>query len=53
MIVALFVEKGGVYFGIDGIEPWDEALVRRVGKKAAGRLLNGREHNGFPEVRHA
>ena len=25
----------------------------RVGKKAAGRLLDGREHNGFPEVPHA
>ena len=25
----------------------------RVGKKAAGRLLDGVEHNGFPEVRHA
>lgn len=23
----------------------------RVGKKAAGRLLDGVEHNGFPEVR--
>jgi protein gp37 len=25
--------------------------MRRVGKKAAGRLLEGIEHNGFPEVR--
>ena len=25
----------------------------RVGKKAGGRLLDGVEHNGFPEVRHA
>lgn len=25
-----------------------DAYVRRVGKKAAGRLLDGREHNGFP-----
>lgn len=25
-------------------------LVDRVGKKAAGRLLDGVEHNGFPEV---
>lgn len=26
----------------------DGATVRRVGKKAAGRLLDGIEHNGFP-----
>ncbi|MGC4059388.1 MAG: phage Gp37/Gp68 family protein [Aquabacterium sp.] len=25
--------------------------MKRVGKKAAGRLLDGVEHNGFPEVR--
>lgn len=35
------------------IEPEDQftedcALMYRVGKKAAGRLLDGREHNGFP-----
>jgi protein gp37 len=29
---------------------WDE-YTRRVGKKAAGRLLDGREHNGFPVQR--
>jgi protein gp37 len=28
-------------------------VMRRVGKKAAGRLLDGVEHNGFPGVRHA
>ena len=27
----------------------DGATVRRVGKKVAGRLLDGIEHNGFPE----
>ncbi|ASY56446.1 phage Gp37/Gp68 family protein [Sinorhizobium sp. CCBAU 05631] len=27
------------------------AFVANVGKKAAGRLLDGIEHNGFPEVR--
>ena len=26
-------------------------VMRRVGKNAAGRLLDGVEHNGFPEVR--
>lgn len=31
--------------------PW-LTVVRRVGKKAAGRLLDGIEHNGFPQVRH-
>jgi protein gp37 len=28
-----------------------EQCVSRVGKKAAGRLLDGVEHNGFPEAR--
>lgn len=28
-------------------------LVTRIGKKAAGRLLDGREWNGMPEVHHA
>lgn len=27
-------------------------VMRRVGKKRAGRLLDGVEHNGFPEVHH-
>jgi protein gp37 len=27
----------------------EQILARRVGKKAAGRLLDGVEHNGFPE----
>ncbi|PTR05380.1 MULTISPECIES: phage Gp37/Gp68 family protein [unclassified Novosphingobium] len=30
----------------------DGATVRKVGKKLAGRLLDGVEHNGMPEVRH-
>jgi hypothetical protein len=25
--------------------------LREVGKKAAGRLLDGAQHDGFPEVR--
>lgn len=33
-----------------GLEPM---RYERVGKKAAGRLLDGREHNEIPEVRHA
>ena len=28
-----------------------DAAVRRIGKKAAGRLLDGVEHNGYPETR--
>jgi protein gp37 len=28
-----------------------KTLVTRVGKKAAGRLLDGREHNEYPEVK--
>ncbi len=28
------------------------AAVNKVGKKAAGRLLDGVEHNGFPELAH-
>nr|WSZ21205.1 phage Gp37/Gp68 family protein [Streptomyces canus] len=36
-------------FGItDHLEGW--ATVQRVGKKAAGRELDGREHNAFPAV---
>lgn len=30
-----------------------DAAVERVGKRAAGRLLDGREHNEFPEVAEA
>lgn len=29
MIVALFVERGGVYAGLDGVEPWDESMDAR------------------------
>lgn len=30
--------------------PEHDATYARVGKKAAGRLLDGREHNGYPEA---
>lgn len=33
MIAALFVETGGVYFGLEGVDPWDEA---RDARKYAG-----------------
>lgn len=29
MIAALFVEPGGVYFGLPGVEPWDESRDAR------------------------
>jgi protein gp37 len=31
-------------------EVWDDGALWRVGKKAAGRLLDGVEHNEFPET---
>lgn len=36
------------------VAPWGEAdiIMARLGKKRAGRLLDGVEHNGFPEVTH-
>lgn len=37
----------GPEWDMDGGSDW---IFRRVGKKAAGRLLDGREHNGFPEA---
>lgn len=40
---------GGEFTTIPG-EP-DVVVMRRVGKKAAGRLLDGIEHNGMPEAR--
>lgn len=24
MIAALYVQKGGAYYGIEGVDPWDE-----------------------------
>lgn len=37
--------------GVNFASTADGRLTFRVGKKAAGRLLDGVEHNGFPEVR--
>jgi protein gp37 len=39
-----YIPSGKSYIFDDGSEVW------RVGKKAAGRLLDGREWNEFPEV---
>jgi hypothetical protein len=30
VIAALYVQKGGVYFGLDGVDPWDEARDARL-----------------------
>lgn len=30
MIAALFVERGGVYWGLEGVDPWDEARDARL-----------------------
>ena len=39
-------EPGGAYFA------WDDGVVsERVGKKAAGRLLDGVIHDAWPEAR--
>ncbi|MBY0319124.1 MAG: phage Gp37/Gp68 family protein [Reyranella sp.] len=44
---------GGPGFGRFDHCHYDQDLeCLRVGKKAAGRLLDGVEHNGMPEVRH-
>lgn len=53
--------KGLIYFDGRWEECWsevdghcdDEPDVYCLGKKRAGRLLDGIEHNGFPEVRYA
>lgn len=29
-VAALYVEKGGCYFGLDGVDPWDEARDARL-----------------------
>jgi hypothetical protein len=30
MIAALYVEKGGVYYGLDGVDPWDQERDARL-----------------------
>lgn len=29
-VAALFVQRGGVYYGLDGVDPWDEARDARL-----------------------
>lgn len=57
--VAYFHKQNGEYASVSEVEGPGEhyhfpdgATVRKVGKKRAGRLLDGVEHNGMPEVRH-
>jgi protein gp37 len=47
---ARWVDGQFVIEGKDSGWPDDENLLFRLGKKAAGRLLDGVEHNGFPEI---
>lgn len=54
------VDDDGTWSNFTGKPPLDSenelprtvAVMGRHGKKAAGRLLDGVEHNGFPEVAH-
>lgn len=59
--MAMIPSKRTVYVGRDGVFHdgsggvdffGGEEETAWVGKKAAGRLLDSREHNGFPEVNH-
>jgi protein gp37 len=47
------VAPDGSVVGPDEQFTEDCALMYRIGKAAAGRLLDGRTHDGFPEVSHA
>jgi protein gp37 len=44
------VDLDGQYARSVGILEGDQALMAHVGKKAAGRLLVGQEHNGLPRA---
>ena len=45
------VDDDGSWSNWTGEPTEDAAVMGRHGKKAAGRLLDGVEHNGYPEVR--
>ena len=45
------IAPDGSWVGAEDRFTEDCALMYRIGKKAAGRLLDGVEHNRFPEVR--
>ncbi|WP_026618311.1 protein gp37 [Ensifer sp. WSM1721] len=48
---AVVARDGRYLVGHDIADPPEAVFAFDVGKKAAGRLLDGIEHNGFPEVR--
>ena len=66
MIAALYVETDGAYFGLDGVEPWDETKdarrytgplpvvahppCQRWGKFWAGQLAQRVAQTGVDEV---
>lgn len=57
--IAYFHKQNGEYASVSEVEGPGEhyqfpdgATVRKVGKKRAGRLLDGVEHNGMPEAAH-
>ena len=45
------IAPDGSWVGAEDRFTEDCALMYRIGKKAAGRLLDGRTHDGFPETR--
>lgn len=49
---ALFVKLDGRTHTIADSEPYDvsDAMMVAIGKKAAGRVLDGREHNAYPHA---
>jgi protein gp37 len=49
----VFVAKDGYLYNVRESATYDAWAMRRVGKKRAGRLLDGVEHNGFPSTRRA
>lgn len=57
MVAALFVQSGGVYFGLDGVDPWDEARDARLYSGPRPVVAHppcerwGRYWNGGPSAR--
>ncbi|MGZ2449608.1 hypothetical protein ACVIRO_002362 [Rhizobium ruizarguesonis] len=47
MIAALYVETGGGYFGLEGVDPWDET---RDARKYAGPWLAGCSASAVPAL---
>lgn len=48
----IFVRQNGQTHTYGDCEPYstDDACMYRVGKRLAGRRLDGREHNDYPDV---